>query len=49
LAKVADEYSIHAARLSKDIAQQDQAVPATTDDAALAVLKNKCPEERIQG
>ena len=42
LAKVADEYSIHAARLSKDIAQQDQAVPATTDDAALAV-----PEEQV--
>jgi hypothetical protein len=36
LAKVADEYSIHAARLSKDIAQQELAVPATTDDAALA-------------
>jgi hypothetical protein len=42
LAKVADEYSIHAARLSKDIAQQEQAAPATTDVAALAT-----PEERV--
>jgi hypothetical protein len=37
LSRVAEEYSTHAARLSKDIAQQMQAGPATTEeDAALA-------------
>jgi hypothetical protein len=42
LSKVAEEYSTHAARLSKDIAQQEQATPATADYAALAP-----PEERV--
>jgi hypothetical protein len=44
LSKVAEEYSIHAARLSKDIAQQEQATPVTTDYAALATS-----EERVKG
>jgi hypothetical protein len=43
LSKVADEYSIHAAQLSKDITQQEQAASATTDYATLAALDERVP------
>lgn len=36
LSRMAEEYSINAVRLSKDIAQQMEAAAATTEDAALA-------------